>query len=216
MGRRTNLRLDDTVASPRPRLRAAHRRIRCHDPYRPRSPSHKAHRSLRPFSKRTLRGVRLKCTFDGRAGLRALFGRLVHHRRRRTMLLGQHRLRLGIEHRVALVPRALEGEPHGDAAAMALRVLLDRPLQVTRRILLPRQDVVAWLLDVLELEPEIDAGALDDVRAEHLGLALARSQYLDPRRFRPPEHIRITEEQAGEEEREEAAHRDAAPPAAEG
>src|SRR6266568_5582229 len=57
MGRRTNLRLDDTVASPRPRLRATHRRIRCHDPYRPRSPSHTAHRSLRPFSKRTLSDV---------------------------------------------------------------------------------------------------------------------------------------------------------------
>ena len=34
LGRRADLRLDDTMAAPRPRLRGSHRRVRSHDPCR--------------------------------------------------------------------------------------------------------------------------------------------------------------------------------------
>jgi hypothetical protein len=48
------LRLDDPVAPPGARLRAAHRRLQSHDPRRPRKPSAQANSPLKCILKRTL------------------------------------------------------------------------------------------------------------------------------------------------------------------
>ena len=50
VGGRADLRLDDPLAAPRPRLRAAPRRLRGHDPRRHGQPSAAPHQPLNPFS----------------------------------------------------------------------------------------------------------------------------------------------------------------------
>src|SRR5579883_1767025 len=60
----------------------------------------------------------------------ALLGRLVGEARRLLAgLVGKLGLGEGVELGILGVPAALEGQPHGDAAAMLLLVLLDRRLQ---------------------------------------------------------------------------------------
>src|SRR5229473_1256839 len=99
-----------------------------------------------------------------RAGrLRPLLRRRVDGGGRHAALLWQLRLRQRMEHRLALVPGALEGQLHDDAGAVLRRILLDRLLQRARRLLVPGQHVVARLADPRQLQPEIDAAALEQV-----------------------------------------------------
>ena len=69
VGRRTNLRMDDALATPGARLRAAPRRLRGNDPRRPRLPPPPAYRSLNDILKRTLRSSvtrRLWASIEGK------------------------------------------------------------------------------------------------------------------------------------------------------
>jgi hypothetical protein len=53
----------ERLAPPRPRLRAAPRRLRSHDPYRPRIPPAQANCQLNRILKRTLRGLLLEVSY---------------------------------------------------------------------------------------------------------------------------------------------------------
>ena len=57
MGGRTNLRLDDALASSHARLRAAYRRLQGYDPRRRRKPSAQTYLTLKCILKRTLSEV---------------------------------------------------------------------------------------------------------------------------------------------------------------
>src|SRR6266404_7972451 len=53
----------ERLAPPGPRLRAAPRRLRSHDPYRPRIPPAQANCQLNRILKRTLRGLLLEVSY---------------------------------------------------------------------------------------------------------------------------------------------------------
>src|ERR1700730_18012860 len=121
-------------------------------------------------------------------------------------LVRKLRLRLCIEFRFFPVPTALEGQSHADAAAMLALVLGDRILQRLRHLLIPRQLVVARLVRAGQLQPQIHAVVLLQIRADDLGILHARAEHPEPRRFRPSQHIGIAEEQSTEDDREQSSY----------
>jgi hypothetical protein len=95
-------------------------------------------------------------------------------RRGRSLLLGRRRLWHRVEFRLPVVEAGLEGQAHLERALRLLRLAL-RLLELLRDLAIPRQHIGAWLADLGQLQPEIDAVVLPQVGAEHrrlLGLGL--------------------------------------------